>query len=73
MAISAGRLILHDVGMATTTNATSSAPGALRRLTLMPAVRRPLNRDDALRQVRKARRHIESRSERFAHLKRVYD
>ena len=59
--------------MATSPNATLPAPGALRRLTLMPAARRPLNRDDALRQVRRARLHVESRSERFAHLKRVYD
>ena len=35
--------------------------------------RRPLNRDDALRQVRTAKRHVQTRSERFAHLKRVYD
>ena len=59
--------------MATSTNATAPAPGVLRRLTPAPAAPRPLNRDDALRQVRRARRHVESRSERFAHLKRVYD
>jgi hypothetical protein len=74
MAISAGTMPVHHVGMATTTNATLSAPGgALRRLSLLPAGRRPLNRDEALRQVRSVRRHVESRADRFAHLKRVYD
>jgi hypothetical protein len=64
---------VHHVCMATMTNATLSAPGALRRLSLLPAGRRPLNRDEALRQVRSVRRHVESRADRFAHLKRVYD
>jgi hypothetical protein len=68
-------LCADHVRMATTTtNATLSAPGELRRLILVPASgRRPLNRDDALRQVRTAKRHVQSRDERFAHLKRVYD
>jgi hypothetical protein len=56
-----------------TTNATMSAAGALRRLALVQPGRRPLNRDEALRQVRSVRRHVQSRAERFAHLKRVYD
>ena len=58
--------------MATTTTAIAPSKARLR---LLPAAgRRPLNRDDALRQVRSVRHHVEtSRAERFAHLKRVYD
>jgi hypothetical protein len=32
-----------------------------------------VDRDAALRQVRSVRHHVQSRDERFAHLKRVYD
>jgi hypothetical protein len=74
MAISAGTSCADHVGMAIITNATPSARGALRHLTAVPAAgRRPLDRDAALRQVRTAKRHVQTRSERFAHLKRVYD
>ena len=58
--------------MATTTNAI--APTKARLKLLPTAGRSPIDRDDALRQVRTARRHVEaSRADRFAHLKRVYD
>jgi hypothetical protein len=59
--------------MATTTKALGPAAGGVRRLPLATATRRPLNREDALRQVRSVRRHVQARTERFAHLKRVYD
>jgi hypothetical protein len=72
MAISAQPMLAHHVRMATTTNAMTG-PSALRRLALVAPSRRPLNRDDALRQVRSVRHHVQSRTERFAHLKRVYD
>jgi hypothetical protein len=49
-------------------------PAGARLLSLASAKqRRPLNRDEALRQVRSVRHHVQARSERFAHLKRVYD
>jgi hypothetical protein len=59
--------------MATTTTTVTTVPGSLRRLATAANDRRVLNRDEALRQVRNVRRHVQSRSERFAHLKRVYD
>jgi hypothetical protein len=59
------------VGMASTTPASSAAP---RRLSAVPGPgHRPLDRDAAVRRVRDARRHLESRRERFSHLKRTYD
>jgi hypothetical protein len=76
MAISAGHAKGDHAGMAITTNATAPTRGALRRLTLVGATTtssRPLDRDEALRRVRDAKRHVEARSERFAYLKRVYD
>ena len=58
--------------MASTT--TAIAPSRPRVALLNPAARRrPLNREDALRQVRSVRRHVQSREDRFAHLKRSYD
>lgn len=55
---------------------TLAAPLARPRtspLTLIPGGRRPIDRDDALRQVRAARRRLQPREQRFEHLKRVYD
>ena len=59
--------------MATTTTNVTTLPGSLRRLATATSDRRVLNRDEALRQVRSVRRHVQSRSDRFAYLKRVYD
>jgi hypothetical protein len=71
MAISAGSSLGDDACMATTTTAIASSKP---RLKAVPAAgRRPLDRDDALRQVRSVRHHVESREGRFAHLKRLYD
>jgi len=47
---------------------------AARRLSPVPGTaRRPLDRDAAVRRVRDARRHLQARQDRFAHLKRIYD
>jgi hypothetical protein len=55
--------------------ATSTTPApAARTLRLVSGGRRrPVDRDAALRQVRTARRQLQPRHERFAHLKRIYD
>jgi hypothetical protein len=51
-----------------------TSAGAPRTLSLVPGGRRrPVDRDAALRHVRTARRQLQPRHERFAHLKRVYD
>jgi hypothetical protein len=71
MAISASPHEGHDAAMAPMSR--SAVPGGARLLSLAAAKRRPLNRDDALRQVRSVRHHVQARPERFAHLKRVYD
>jgi hypothetical protein len=57
-----------------TATANSAATRAARHLTVV-RVRRPdaVNRDDALRQVRRARTTLQGRAEKFAHLKRMYD
>jgi hypothetical protein len=55
--------------------ATRTTPASAERpLRLISGNRvRPVDRDAALRQVRGARRQLQPRHERFAHLKRVYD
>lgn len=61
--------------MEPTTQRTPAPQPALRRLMVLPTAgrRRPLDRDDALRQIRGAIRHVQPREDRFAHLKRIYD
>ena len=59
--------------MAMTTSALTHP--SRRGLTLVTGSRaqRPLDRESAIRRVLETRRRVEARSERFAHLKRVYD
>ena len=56
---------------------SAAATKAARLRLVAPPARRPADRDDALRRVRAARRHVEGRdprpADRFAYLKRVYD
>jgi hypothetical protein len=60
--------------MDATTKPPPAGRPALRRLMLLPTGgRRPLDRDEALRQIRGAIRHVQPREERFAHLKRAHD
>jgi hypothetical protein len=72
MAISAPVPGGHHVGMQAATN--PAATRAARHLKVVP-VRRPdaVDRNAALRQVRRARTQLEGREQRFAHLKRMYD
>jgi hypothetical protein len=58
--------------MTKSTNATTVAAGS-RRLALVTKTRRPLDREAAVARVRDARRLVEPRGQRFAHLKRMYD
>ncbi len=51
---------------------TSRTPPA-RQLDVIPGGRLDKDRDSLLRRAREARRHLQPRHERFAHLKRQYD
>jgi hypothetical protein len=72
MAICRGFSCANNVPM--TATATIAANRAARHLKVVP-VRRPdgVNRDHALRTVRRARTTLEGRSQKFAYLKRMYD
>lgn len=54
----------------TTAIATAAGRGAVTRL---PDARRQPSRTDPVLRARDARRRLRPRSERFAHLKRMYD
>ena len=65
--------MLSAMNTATATSTTTPRPPALRLVA--PAGRRSLTADrtTAVRQVRDARRRLEGRDGRFAHLRRSYD
>jgi hypothetical protein len=72
MAIPALRVGVDHVGMEPATQ--HAAARAARHLKVVPVRRSDaVNRNDALRIVRRARTTLEGREKRFAHLKRMYD
>ena len=72
MAICSGFGVANNVGMEAATHL--AAARAARHLRVVPVRRSDaVNRNDALRTVRKARTTLEGRSQKFAHLKRMYD
>jgi hypothetical protein len=72
MAICRGFLRADHVGMEAAPQL--AATRAARHLRVAPVRRSDaINRNDALRTVRKARTTLEGRAQKFAHLKRMYD
>ena len=70
MAISAEKVSVNHQGMETAGN-TAQVRATVTRMDRNP---RPLaRRESALARARTARRELRPRSERFAHLKRMYD
>jgi len=74
MSISAGPNGVHNEPMTkTSTTATVAARGRGAATGMADARRRTARRDDSLTRALDARRGLQPRSERFAHLKRMHD
>jgi hypothetical protein len=73
MSISAEKVGVQNEGMTKSNmNAIASAPGR-GTVTRISAARRPHATATQISRAREARRGLKPRSERFAHLKRMYD
>ncbi len=77
MSISRPLALREAEDMNTSNETVTAAPTATTTLALVHPLRaaRAIDRDDALRKIRAARRHLAagSRGERFAYLKRMHD
>ena len=70
MSISAEKVRVQNEGMTKTSNTAIASATGRGSVTRISAVRRSSIPTD---RAREARRHLKPRSERFAHLKRMYD
>jgi hypothetical protein len=70
MSISAEKVSVQNEGMNKTTNTAIASAHGRGTVTRISTTRRRSSPTD---RAREARRHLKPRSERFAHLKRMYD